>query len=70
MLNLTLTTLALNEAHAKMARYQQDAAVYRALPRRSLRSHAAGALRRLADRLEPHLVPHLVPHLQPLNAES
>lgn len=63
---LTLTTLALNEAQAKMARYQQDAAIYRALPRRSLRSRAAEALRRLADRLEPHLVPQL----QTLNAES
>jgi hypothetical protein len=65
MLNLTLTTLALNEAHAKMARYQQDAAVYCALPRRSLRSRAAEVLRRLADRLEPHLAPQL----QPINAE-
>jgi len=66
MLSLTLTTLALNEAHEKMARYQQDAAIYRAMARRSLRSRAAEALRRLADRLEPHLVPQL----KPLNAES
>lgn len=63
MLNLTLTTLALNEAHAKMTRYQQDAAVYRALPRRSLRGRAARALRRLADRLEPRLAPQLQPRM-------
>ena len=65
MLNLT-PTLALHEAHAKIARYQQDAAIYRALPHRSLRSRAARLLLGLADRLEPHLSTRL----QPLNAES
>lgn len=52
MLNLN-PTLALNEAHAKMAHYQQDAAIYRALPHRSLRSRAARLLLGFADRLEP-----------------
>lgn len=45
---------ALADAHHKMARYQAEAALYRALPRRSLRSRVARVLWQLAERLEPN----------------